>query len=64
VRPKAQRTRNEIWKPIFRSKTFEKEHDDLTFDQYRLKESKLKSLGVQVSKIRQELRDKALKIDT
>ena len=43
--------------------TYAKDHPDMTLEQYKLGERRLKTLGIEVSKLREKLREQALAHD-
>jgi hypothetical protein len=45
------------WAPLFLPTTYAREHTDMTLDHYMLGERRLKTLGIEVSKIREKLRE-------
>ena len=49
----------EDWAPLFFSKHYIDEHDDVTPENYELKSEELKRLGILVSKLRARIRDDA-----
>ena len=51
------------WAPLFLPTTFAREHIDMTLEHYRLGERRLKTLGIEVSKLREKLRQHALSLD-
>ncbi len=51
--PSKRREKN--WKPIFFSKEFVREHQDMILDTYCLGERRLKNLGIEVTKARAAL---------
>ena len=48
---------------MFLPTAYAKEHLDITMDLYRLGEKRLKTLGIEVSKLREKLREAAMKRD-
>jgi len=48
--------REKEWAPIFFSKIFIKEHPEITLEHFKLSANKLKALGVQVTRLRQQIR--------
>ena len=59
--PRARRA--EDWKPLFLPTFYSKEHQDICLEQYRLGEKRLKTLGEEISKHRQRMRELALSHD-
>ena len=47
--------REKQWEPIFFSKTFVKNDLEITLEKYKISESKLKSIGVQATRLRQQI---------
>jgi hypothetical protein len=45
------------WAPLFLPTTYAREHIDMTIELYRLGERRLKTLGIEVSKLREKLRE-------
>jgi hypothetical protein len=60
--PRPQRSSAEPWAALFLPKQYAKEHTGLTLKDYQLDEKRLRTLGVEVSKIRKALREKALRV--
>jgi hypothetical protein len=52
-----------IWEPIFLPTAYAKDHPDISMEQYKLGERRLKNLGVEVSYLREKLRRTALHLD-
>ena len=52
--------RNKFWTPVFSPQMFVKEHEDVTLENYKLRERRLLNLGKQISQCRQKFRDAAL----
>ena len=50
-------TSTEAWAPLFFSKHYIAEHDEITPENFELKSEELKRLGIQVSKLRARIRD-------
>ena len=51
------------WKPIFMPKLFVEEHKEITLEEFKVKEQDFKRCGHQLSTVRAELRENALKLD-
>ena len=51
------------WAPLFLPTAYAKAHPDISQEQYRLGERRLKSLGEEISKHRQRMREQALNYD-
>ena len=62
-RKPAPQRRDIEWQPLFLPTAYAKEHLDITMDLYRLGEKRLKTLGIEVSKLREKLREAAMKRD-
>jgi hypothetical protein len=60
--PRAQRATVDPWRPLFLPRQYAAEHPNLTLNSCQLTNWKLKTLGVEVSKMRRALRDKALEM--
>jgi len=56
IRPVPPTRREKEWAPIFFSKIFIKEHPKPTLEHFKLSANKLKALGVQVTRLRQQIR--------
>ena len=56
IPPVAPARREKEWAPFFFSKNFITEHPKITLEQFRLPASKLKALGVQVTRLRKHIR--------
>ena len=62
--PRLLPPRREIeWAPLFLPTTYAREHEDISLETYRLGEKRLRTLGVEVSKVREKLREAALLCD-
>ena len=48
---------------MFLPTTYAREHTDMTLEHYKLGERRLKTLGIEVSKLREKLREQALSLD-
>ena len=59
--PRARRA--EEWAPLFLPTAYAREHVDISLENYRLGEKRLRTLGVEISKHRQRLREMALTHD-
>ena len=53
----------EAWHLLFRPKEFAKIHEPLMFEDFKIGEAKLLQLGVEVTELRRELRDRALSFE-
>lgn len=51
------------WAPIFLPTEYAKMHNDITLEHYQLGERRLKTMGQEVSKLRENLRKHALALD-
>ena len=51
------------WAPLFLPTTFARGHNDMTLEHYKLGERRLKTLGIEVSKLREKFREQALSLD-
>jgi hypothetical protein len=60
--PRAQRASVEPWKFLFLPKDYSANHPDLTLDGCQLTNWKLKILGVEVTKMKRVLREKAFEM--
>ena len=60
--PRAQRATLEPWKILFLPKEYAANHPNLNLEGYQLTNWKLKTLGVEVTKMRRALREKALEM--
>ena len=56
IRPVAPTRREKEWAPIFFSKTFIKEDHEITLEKYKLSDNKLKTIGVQATRLRSQIR--------
>ena len=45
------------WAPLFLPTTYAREHTDMTLEHYMLGERRLRTLGIEVSKLREKLRE-------
>jgi hypothetical protein len=45
------------WAPLFLPTSYSREHTDMTLEHYKLGERRLKTLGIEVSKLRERLRE-------
>ena len=50
----ASKRREAEWKPWFFSKRFTKEHEEITFDAFKLKENKLLKIGAEITQQRKQ----------
>ena len=58
-RPLPQR-RGAQWAPIFQPTTYARDHPDLSLEAYGIGEKRLRNLGIEISKLRAEIRKAAL----
>ena len=62
--PRLPRPRRDAdWSPLFLPTQYSKDHQDISMVTYKLGEKRLKSLGIEVSKLRDKLREAALQHD-
>jgi hypothetical protein len=61
TKPKPPPPRREAeWAPIYQPTSYSKAHPDISMEAYSVGEKRLRSLGIEVSKLREELRKLAL----
>jgi len=56
IRSVAPTRREKQWEPLFFSKTFVKNDPNITLEKYRLSNNKLKTIGVQATRLRLQIR--------